>query len=79
MSLPFVIPGSTPRAPDIEMRVYDLRGRIVAVRGGQGKMVRWCRDADDGRRVPSGVYFCRVMIESEGTPIVVSKRINIVR
>ena len=54
-----------PRAGDLEVRVFDVAGRMVrTLRGGPaeagpGSLVWRGRD-DEGRAVAAGVYFCRL-------------------
>jgi len=59
-----------PRSGHLDMKVYDLSGRLVrtlaneVVASGPGQVVWDGRDAS-GRGVSSGVYFCRVTLENE--------------
>jgi flagellar hook assembly protein FlgD len=54
-----------PQAGTAAIRIYDAAGRLVKTisqtRGQKGlNYVKWDASNDAGRRVPSGVYFCRL-------------------
>ena len=56
---------SLPSRSDVSVVVYDLRGRVVATllegeRAAGAHEVRWGGRDDDGREVPSGIYFVRL-------------------
>ncbi|MFO7608055.1 MAG: FlgD immunoglobulin-like domain containing protein, partial [Candidatus Krumholzibacteriia bacterium] len=59
-----------PRAGDLEVRVYDLAGRLVRelhrgpAAAGPGRLVWRGRD-DAGRAVAAGVYLCRLRAGAE--------------
>jgi beta-propeller repeat-containing protein len=57
------------RPEHVSLSIQDLAGRQVRFfdlgRCGAGRhAVRWDRDRDDGVPVPSGVYFCRLLLDS---------------
>ena len=60
----FSVPGSGP-AENLSIKIYNLRGSLVRtlVEGPQAAgihTVQWTGQADDGRDLPSGVYFYRM-------------------
>jgi hypothetical protein len=59
-----------PREADVSLRVYDASGRLVRVlvdghRGPGLQTADWNGEDESRRRVPSGVYFCRLETGSE--------------
>lgn len=66
-----VVRYAVPSQTWVQLGVYDLAGKKVRtlVSGAQAPGVRqvsWRRLDDHGRRLPAGVYFCRLETEKEG-------------
>jgi hypothetical protein len=61
---------SVPAAAKVQLRLYDVRGALVAtlvdrqVAAG-AHTVEWSGRADNGNPVPSGVYFYRLTVPNE--------------
>ena len=54
-----------PKQGNVELGVYDLAGKkVTTLASGLHKpgpqQVTWRRQDDQGRRLPAGVYFCRL-------------------
>jgi hypothetical protein len=61
-------------APDVSMRIYDIKGRLIrTLYEGRGMpsccQARWDGATDSGARVPPGVYLCRTRTEAEETSV----------
>jgi hypothetical protein len=60
-----------PRGADVELTVYDVRGRLVSRPLERGPMateeliVTWAGLDEAGRPLPSGVYFARLRAGDE--------------
>jgi hypothetical protein len=79
---------NAPRASQVTVRIYDLKGREVATLYsgmclGQQR-VTWDGRDENGSRVPSGVYVCHVQSRNRGgaggsdaaVPVVVGTKLN---
>jgi hypothetical protein len=63
---------SIPVAAKVQLRIFDVRGRLVAtlvdryVPAGR-QFAEWNGREDNGNGVPSGVYFYRLMVPGQAT------------
>lgn len=75
---------STPAQADVELLIYDLRGRLVrslvdGPRGLGSHIVDWDGRNRDGRRVPAGTYFGMLRVQIDGKPDTRVQKIVIAR
>jgi len=67
---------STPVAARVNLKLYDVHGRLIATlfdshaRAGQ-YVVNWDGRSNKGERVPSGIYFYRLNVP--GQPVLTRK------
>ncbi len=71
-----------PREGRVDVNVYNVRGELVAILGGSvmqaGRQELDWRGRDrEGRSVPSGSYFARVLVD--GQPVGATARMSLVR
>jgi hypothetical protein len=64
---------STPAQGDVQLAIYDVRGRFVrrladGPRGDGAHIVDWDGRDREGRKVPAGTYFGLLKIEIDGKP-----------
>jgi hypothetical protein len=59
---------TTPDARPVEAGIFDVSGRRVRIlssrEAGRDHQIDWDGTNEDGERVPSGIYFCRVVTAS---------------
>ncbi len=70
---------SLPAAAEVDLAIYDLRGRRVATlesgaRGAGAHAARW-----DDAKAPAGIYFVRLGVRAEGTYTTRERRLVILR
>ena len=82
-SLGFFSPtGLMPKDGPVTMRIYAIDGRLVrTLKNGESTVagtyeVRWNGVNDQGRHVPSGVYFVKIWAEHDGDEV---KRVTILK
>jgi T5SS/PEP-CTERM-associated repeat protein len=70
-----------PQAADVQVKVYDIRGREVATlqSGELGQGPHRLLDETGGRNLPSGVYIARAVVRAGGQTTVKTARTVIVR
>jgi hypothetical protein len=70
-----------PQAADVRVKIYDLRGRMVAkLPGGElGQGPHHLLADTEGRTLPSGVYFARAEFRAGGQTVIRTARALIVR
>jgi hypothetical protein len=67
---------SIPSAASVQVRLYDVHGRLVATLFNEhatagSHTVEWNGRGDNGRTVPSGIYFYRLNVP--GQPVLTKK------
>lgn len=75
---------SLPPRVTAKLSIHDQRGRLVrqlvdGARGGSSQVVTWDGRDRDGTRVPSGIYFARLIVEQGAKRDVVMRKIVIAR
>ncbi len=70
-----------PQTADVRVKIYDLRGRVVAtLPGGElGQGPHHLLADTEGRALPSGVYFARAEFRAGGQTVIRTARALIVR
>ena len=75
---------STPEQTDVQLTIYDVRGRLVrslanGTRGIGSHVVNWDGRDHAGRSVPTGTYFGRLTVQIDGKQDVQVRKIAITR
>jgi flagellar hook assembly protein FlgD len=67
------IPG--PAIDGTELRIYDVRGRMVRVLAARRPQVAWDGRNQGGAPVPAGLYFARLAGAPAGMPAIKLERL----
>jgi large repetitive protein len=75
---------SLPVGAQINIKIYDLLGKEIIelaneYQDAQNYSIRWWGDSESGMPVPSGVYLCRMVAIVDGEPVILMKKMMLVR